>query len=76
MATSDLAWVIKFPIPRCPKCGKEGVEVIGRLIGRDEMPCAYSCGGTVDLRPDEYRIFLNKCVEALDHIRPAYEKLP
>jgi hypothetical protein len=76
VADSDLGLVIKIPTPRCPQCRKEGLELVSWLVTHDEIPCLNGCGAVIDLRSDEYRAFLDKCKEAIEQIRPSYEKLP
>lgn len=76
MADSDLAFVIKIPTPRCPNCHKEGLELVSWLVTHDEIPCPNGCEAIIDLRSNEYRAFLNKFKEALEQVRPSYEKLP
>jgi len=75
MGTSDLRWVVKFPTPSCPKCGKEGVETIAGLINRNEITCGF-CGSAINLTSEDWRAYLKEAMDALGKIGASYRKIP
>ena len=73
---SELDWVVKFPI-RCPHCGKESMEVAARLINDRSAVCSNAgCGASIDLSSKEWKPFIDEISEALQKLRPLYEKAP
>ena len=75
MGSSDLQWVVKVPVPSCPKCGKEGNETVAGLINRDKIPCGF-CSALIDLTSEDWRVYLQETVDALDKLGPSYRKIP
>ena len=75
MGTSDLHWVVKIPIPTCPKCDKEGIETVAGLIDRDQITCAF-CGNLIDLTSENWRTYFKEAKDALGKLGAAYSKIP
>jgi hypothetical protein len=75
MGDSGLEWVIKIPTPSCPKCGKEGVETVARLVNRDEIACGF-CGAAINLTSEDWPAYLKEVENSLTQLRPFYRKLP
>lgn len=75
MGNSDLQWVVKIPTPSCPKCSKEGIETVARLIDRDQIACIFG-GNLIDLTSENWRSYLKEAENAISKLGASYNKIP
>lgn len=53
--------IFRIELP-CPHCGKKDLQLIGDLVGKDEIACRY-CRGVVDLTDEKWQAGLREYVE-------------
>jgi len=51
----------------CPHCGYKGMQIIGELVDRDEVPCG-ACGDTIDITNEKWKAGLRETIEGLREI--------
>lgn len=54
----------RFELP-CPHCGKVDMQIIGELVGKDEITCRY-CGEMIDLTDENWQASLKETIESLN----------
>ena len=63
MANDEILWITTIPV-RCPKCGEDTPQSIGRLIERDAIGCSV-CGAVIDVKGENWRTFVQQIAERL-----------
>ena len=58
--------VHRFELP-CPHCGQMDLQVIGEMVGKDEIACRF-CGEMIDLSDEQWQTGLRKFIEGLRNI--------
>lgn len=58
--------VFRIELP-CPNCGTTDRQMIGELVGKDEIACR-ACGGTIDLTNEKWQVGLSEFIEGLRQI--------
>ena len=56
----------RFELP-CPHCGKVDMQLIGKLVGVDEIACRF-CTQTINLNNEKWQTSLREMIEGLREI--------